>query len=135
MLRPVLLAIVILSAFAVPALADPYSDGLAAYNGGNYATALSDWVPVATPSANNAGDANAQNYLGEMYLNGTGVAQDYGQAAHWFQLAAAQGNIGGQVNLGQMYMNGTGVAQDYGQAAHWFQAAAAQGNAVAQYDL
>jgi len=36
------------------------------------------------------GEAMAQFNLGRMYLNGTGVPQDYAQAYLWTNLAAAQ---------------------------------------------
>ncbi len=38
------------------------------------------------------GDARAQYNLGEMYMLGRGVPQDYTQAYMWVALAAAQGN-------------------------------------------
>ncbi len=44
------------------------------------------------------GNADAQNNLGFMYLNGYGVPQDNVQAHMWFNLAAAQGNEVGREN-------------------------------------
>jgi TPR repeat protein len=37
------------------------------------------------------GDAVAQYRLGSSYLSGSGVQQDYAEAAKWFKLAAEQG--------------------------------------------
>ncbi|WP_407715238.1 tetratricopeptide repeat protein [Comamonas testosteroni] len=58
-----------------------------------------------------AGDAQAQLDLGQIYVEGRGVAQSDERAAHWFGLAAAQGNALSQSNLGLMYDRGRGVKQ------------------------
>ena len=58
---------------------------------------------------NEQGDAAAQYNLGFMYSKGLGVAQDYRQAAKWFQKAAEQGFAWAQANLGVLYYNGQGV--------------------------
>ena len=55
------------------------------------------------------GNDRAQCNLGHMYWNGTGVLQDYAEAARLFRLAADQGIDRAQCNLGNMYLNGTGV--------------------------
>ena len=39
-----------------------------------------------------AGDADAQAYLGAMYVAGRGVAQDHVEAVRWYRLAADQGD-------------------------------------------
>jgi TPR repeat protein len=38
-------------------------------------------------------DAAAQENLGHMFLNGTGVAEDREEAIRWFRLAPAQENL------------------------------------------
>lgn len=81
------------------------------------------------------GDASAQYNLGVMYMNGTGVLQDYKEAVKWYRLSAEQGNALGQYNLGVMYMNGIGVPQDYKEAVRWYRMSAEQGDAMAQYNL
>src|SRR3972149_9369904 len=74
------------------------------------------------------GDARGQSIFGWMYLNGHGVAQDYGEAVKWFRKAAEQGNDAWtQTVLGSTYLNGQGVAQDYRDAAKWFRKAPEQG--------
>ena len=108
-------------------------EGFAAYQQGDYATALREFRPLAVQ-----GDAVAQFaqfVLGVMYDNGQGVAQDYQEAAKWYRLAAAQGNAFAQSNLGMMYDRGQGVAQDYQDALKWYRLAAMQGNAFAQSNL
>ncbi len=66
----------------VPAWAG-FDEGMAAYNRGDYATALREWRKAAEQ-----GNAYAQTSLGVMYHNGQGVTQDYVQAHMWFNLAA-----------------------------------------------
>jgi hypothetical protein len=102
--------------------ADPYSDGLDAYNKKDYATAISKWKPLAEQ-----GNADGQNALGRMYAYGYGVTQDYAEAVKWFRKAAEQGNADGQVSLGGMYERGWGVTQDYAEAEKWLRKAAEQG--------
>ena len=104
--------------------------GFAAYERGDYATALREWQPLAEQ-----GHAAAQNSLGVMYYNGEGVPQDDKAAVQWFQRAVEQGNADAQFNLGNMYNQGRGVPQDYKAAAQWYRRAAEQGAAKAQYNL
>ena len=123
-----------LSALAVglllagPVSAQSLNKGWAAYDAGDYATALQEWRPLAEQ-----GYAAAQTNLGFMYSNGEGVLQDYAEAAQWYRLAAEQGNANAQNNLGLMY--GNGVLQDYAEAVKWHRLAAEQGYADAQYNL
>jgi hypothetical protein len=69
------------------------------------------------------GDAAAQMKLGDIYANGQGVPQDYGEAARWYRLAANQGDAKAQHRLGDMYFNGQGVPKDFGEAARWYRLA------------
>jgi TPR repeat protein len=73
--------------FSAPVIADPFDDGVAAYERGEYATALRLFQPLA-----NEGNARAQFGLGVMYNNGRGVAQDYVRAHMWFNLSASRGD-------------------------------------------
>ncbi len=96
-----------------------FEEGKAAYNRGDYATALREWRPLAKQ-----GDAEAQFFLGAMYNLGDGVPQDYAESAKWFRKAAEQGNAKAQFFLGIMYEDGQGVPQDYAKAYMWFTLAA-----------
>jgi TPR repeat protein len=78
------------------------------------------------------GSVVAQNNLGEMYLNGHGMRQDYAEALKWFRKAADRGLAVAQNNLGLMYARGQGVPQDYVQAHMWFNVAASQGGPVSR---
>ena len=81
------------------------------------------------------GDPNAQNLLGEVYLNGRGVRPDSKAAAEWITKSAMQNHAPAQLNLGMLYEAGQGVPVDYPRAAEWYRKAAEQGNATAQYSL
>jgi TPR repeat protein len=79
-----------------------------------------------------AGDANAQTELGDMYLKGVHVSQDDALALKWYQKAADQGNAEAQSQLGNMYAYSIGVAKNSAEAASWRRKSAEQGNASAQ---
>jgi TPR repeat protein len=70
-----------------------------------------------------------------MFDLGTGVPQDYAQAALWYRKAADQGDPQAQGNIGRLYDLGKGVPQDAVQAATWYRKAADQGQAKAQNTL
>ncbi len=55
-----------------------FDEGTAAFDRGDYATALREWRPLAKQ-----GDAGAQIFLGFMYRKGRGVPQDYAEAVGW----------------------------------------------------
>ena len=97
--------------------------GFAAYQSGDFATALREWRPLAEK-----GDADAQFNLGVMYSKGQGVPQDYKTAVKWYTLAAEQGVASAQTNLGWMYDKGYGVKQDNVYAHMWGNIAASNGN-------
>ncbi len=120
-----LFAAAIVVAVPAPAAAD-FADGLAAYDGGDYATALEEWRALAE-----GGDATAQAALAGLYRFGQGVAEDHARAAAWYRRAAAQGGATAQLNLGDMYADGVGVGRDLVQAYLWLSLAAAQGRSWA----
>ena len=66
-------------------------------------------------------------YLGMVYEQGEGAAQDYDAATKWYRLAAEQGNAQAQYRLGALYVYGKGVAQDYERAFMWFDLSSASG--------
>ncbi len=107
-----------------------FDEAVAAYQRGDYATAIREARPLAKQ-----GNANAQFFLGLMYRKGHGVPQDYAEAMKWYRKAAEQGDAGAQYNLGVMYRNGLGVTQDYAEAVKWYRKAAEQGDAEAQLSL
>ena len=77
----------LVSALFGVAVAGPLEDGLAAYQRGDYATAMSLWRPLA-----DQGNTFAQYNVGWLYYDGRGVPQDYARAAAWYRKAARQGD-------------------------------------------
>ena len=120
----------VLSLAFTPLAAQDFQKGVAAYQAGDYATALQEWTPLAE-----AGYGNAQNNLGFMNYYGIGVPQDYAEAVKWYRLAADQGDARAQSILGYTYENGLGVPQDHAEAVRWYRLAADQGYAYAQTNL
>lgn len=104
-----------------------FEEGRAAYEKGDYATALRLWRPLAAD-----GDAMAQFYMGVLYANGWGVTRNYAQAAKWYQLAAEQNNAAAQVNLADMYNFGRGVPKNEAEAIKWYCRAADSGEPIAR---
>jgi TPR repeat protein len=107
-----------------------HEDAYAAYQRGDYETAIRRLLPMAE-----LGDARAQSVLGLMYYYGRGVPQHDGEALRWFGHAADQGDAAAQFNLGNMYAEGRGVARNDAEAARRYRLAADRGYARAQYNL
>jgi TPR repeat protein len=129
-MRSILASLVLTVMLTGAAVAGPFEDGARAYKGGDYATALRQWRPMAEQ-----GLAVAQFKLGLMYNFGRGVPQDHAEAVKWFRLAAEQGHAGSAHELGFKYSLGRGVPQDYAEAVKWYGRAAKQGLAKAQHYL
>jgi TPR repeat protein len=117
---------------AGPAVAGPYEDAVAAYDKGDYATALRRFRHLAEQ-----GNAKAQFILGFMYTLGQGVPQDPVQAVFWWGKGAEQGLAPAQAGIGLMYARGRGLPQDYVLAHMWLNLAASKGDtdAVKNRDL
>ncbi len=84
----------------------------------NYQTALKVWLDQA-----NAGSAEAQNNVGEIYSKGLGTEPDYGMAYQWFKKAADQGFNRAKINLGYLYEEGLGVTKDQAMALNLYREA------------
>jgi len=74
-----------------------------------------------------AGDAESQFQLAEMYRNGSGLQQDLSKAAKLMESAAMAGYAGAEFSLGEMYEDGEGVLQDFVLAHAWYNLAALHG--------
>jgi len=82
------------------------------------------------------GDAEAQFFLGSMYIFGIDVPKNAAEAVEWLQKAAEQGHAHAQDFLGIIYQFGDeGVPKDATKAVKWLQQAAEQGHAMAQTEL
>jgi len=81
----------------------------------------------------NAGEADAQYRLGNMYNFGDGVRRDYAQALVWYRKGAEQGDAKSEFQLGGLYHFGHGVLQDDAQGFAWTMKAAEQGDGDARF--
>jgi TPR repeat protein len=106
---------------ASPSSAGPLEDGSAAFERGDYETALR---LLRAPAE--AGNADAQLLLGIMYQDGEGVPKDPAQAAQWIRKAAEQDNATAEFALGVMYLQAMGVPKDEAAAVRWLEKAAMQ---------
>lgn len=70
-----------------PDAEDEVEKGLLTYHDQDFKTAFSVWLPVAE-----AGNADAQFFLGGLYMDGAGVEEDLTRAHAWFRLAAEKGH-------------------------------------------
>ncbi|MEE8393559.1 MAG: cytochrome c oxidase assembly factor Coa1 family protein [Rhodospirillales bacterium] len=85
--------------------------------------------------ASQDGDDEAQNMLGLMYLEGTGVGVNNAEALKWFKKSAQLGNLEASTSIGMMYAMGRGVKIDYQEAKKRFLTAAKGGSATAYNNL
>jgi GAF domain-containing protein len=80
------------------------------------------------------GDTAVQFALAMRYAVGDDtVKQDYTQAARWFSMAAAQGNVHAQSALAAYYLSGIGVPKDLSKAYFWALLAQAGGDESSKY--
>jgi TPR repeat protein len=77
----------------------------------------------------------AQAAVGTLYAAGTGVAQNFAEAAKWYRKAAEAGHVQAAANLAILYTKGQGVPRDPNQASEWNRAAAKGGSAIAEDNL
>ncbi len=120
----------VLLLFVFPTFADDAQEARAAFESGDYETALAIWQPLAE-----AGHADSQCGLGQMYGNGFGVMMDDALAIKWYSLAAEQGHAKAQFNLAVMHQNGWGFPQSDVEAMKLYALAADQGVSPAMIAL
>ncbi len=108
----------------------PFEKAVAAYDTGDYKTALALWKPLA-----DKGDIAAMRNVAHLYRMGLGTKADFRQALAYYRKAAQAGLPAAQVNLGLMVLNGEGTDADPREAARWFYRAARAGSTNAQYFL
>lgn len=88
------------------------------YDRADYKTALNVWMPSAE-----AGDAEAQANVGQIFERGLGGEPNYEAAIHWYTKAAENGNSRAQFNLGTLYEQGLGVEKNKLLALNWYRKA------------
>jgi len=95
-----------------------------AYERKDYVLALKEFTPPAQQ-----GNAEAQLYLGKMYMQGEGVLKDPNEAVKWLKTSAVQGNADAQFFLGSYYLL---PHIDIAEGVKWLRLSADQGQQDAQ---
>ena len=104
--------------------------GRRALTNNDYDKALEQFKPLAE-----AGNSEAQSYLGSLYYVGKGVSKDFNEAYNWYKKSADQGNMDAQYSVGNMYLLGEGVEQNNSDAEKWYLLASEQGHVAAKNNL
>jgi hypothetical protein len=129
-MRQVLNAVATAFVFASLCVGADFQAGKLAHDRGDYTTALQEWLPLAEH-----GGPEIQYVVGVTYVH-EGPAQNYAQAAKWYERAAKQGYPDAQFQLGRLYVNGApGVQRNYTVAAQWYLMAAEQNHVGSQSAL
>jgi hypothetical protein len=105
--------------------AEIISAGQAAFDDGNYETAVELWRTAATQ-----GSPNAQVLVGLAYANGWGVDNDMHSAEMWYHMAAENNNPTGQFLLALYYISSRPDQLDAG--IMWLKRSAENGDESAQ---
>ncbi len=104
---------------------------LAAYDAEDYTRAYGLLTPLA-----NRGDPVALYTLGEMHLNGRGVARDDALMAYYWSLAIEKGHVKATLELANFYLTGKPpLPLDHEKAARLYRKAAEVGEPEAQFFL
>jgi TPR repeat protein len=105
---------------------DAFAEGVEAYDGGEYETALERWHEAA---GKGHGDAIAA--LADMLYRGIGTPVDIDGAIWWYTVAARMGDAVAKMTLGEFAARGIGGPRDRVTAYRWVGLAAEQGYAWA----
>ena len=89
-----------------------------AYDRADYKTSLNVWMESAQ-----AGDADAQANVGEIFERGLGSEPNYEAAIIWYTKSADQGNKRALFNLGTLHEQGLGVEADKLVAMNYYRQA------------
>jgi localization factor PodJL len=81
------------------------------------------------------GDASAAFEVGVRYAEGKGVAQNYDEAAKWYDRAAQANVVPAMFRLGALFEKGLGAKKDLDVARRYYVLAADRGNAKAMHNL
>ena len=130
LVRSACLAVALSVSSGSVATAQDFDKGQAAYEEGDYATALQEWRPLAEQ-----GDAAARYGLGMMYLLGNEVGKDELEGLQLLRLSAEQGHGRAQGQLGYMYYSGRTVTEDRFKGLEWYRLSAEHGDALSQHTL
>ena len=104
--------------------------GLDSYMAGHFDKAQEYWLPLAE-----AGDSEAEAWIGSLYANVDGVEVNDSTAFKWYLRSAEGGNIQAQNNVGAMYAMGNGIKKNLSESMVWFERAANAGDPNSQFNL
>ncbi|MGH7187173.1 MAG: tetratricopeptide repeat protein [Pseudomonadota bacterium] len=127
---PPAVLVVALALFAAPSAAAENRVSPSAHAWRDDATILKDWTALAEQ-----GNAIAQLRVGEMLRDGRGSWRLFDDAASWFRLAAAQGNVDAQYALVRLHYQGFIIPRDTAEMMRWLTKLADGGHARAQITL
>ncbi len=100
-----------------------FQEGLTAFQTGNYGKAFKLLEPVAE-----AGNAEAQCIIANMYQLGMGRNRDISQAINWYKKSSQNGYGVASNNLGSIFLAGDdGIEADLSKAKEWYSLARKQG--------
>jgi len=105
-----------------------FLEGKKAYDKADWMTAIMNLRPLVE-----AGDARAAVLLGNMYLDGHGVAEDAVEAAMLYRKSALANNTDAMVALAVLYQKGRGVDINIPVSRGWYERAARLGNQPAAF--
>lgn len=121
MLRLIRTAFLLFALWPLSVLAAPAALEAATlrYETGDYPAAYRAFYGLAQ-----AGDPQAQYYVGLMRLMGQGTDTDAPAGIGWLEKSAGQGYTDAAVTLGNIYASGLGVQMDAERAMEWLDLAA-----------
>ena len=86
-------------------------------------------------AVNNKSSKESERIIGQSFITGENVPQNYEEARYWFERAAKSGDAAAQTELGVLYFSGKMLEKDYEKAHHWFDIAARKNYPLAQYNM
>jgi len=125
----IIIALMALALSAPPVLAG-MKEAKAAYDAKDYKTAFEEYLPLAE-----AGNADAQYWIGYIYRYGLGRKQNYKKAVEWFIKAAKNGDVAVIGDLGYMAGKGHGMPKSIDREICLYRLAAERGYSDAQWNL
>lgn len=105
-------------------------EGRAAYEKGEYKTAIEKWQILI-----DEGRPEGLFFMAVMYAEGKGVERNHVRAHQLYLEAAQKEHVSAQYNLGNQFAMGEGVARDFAKAEYWWSKAAESGLVRAQLNL
>lgn len=116
--------------FSILSASADLKKGIEAYEAEDYATALSEFQPLA-----DQGVPEAQSQLSRLYYHGYGVRKNYKKAGELAKAAAEKGDKIGENMLGLLAIDGLGTKKDLKAAEKYFLSSAEKGFLSAQLNL